>query len=79
MIAKRILSKKKAIMQYGQREKITGTICNIPVDNIDVIHLLPRTADSNGLVIVELKHKLEYCGNVLFEAVRSDFLRSVLS
>ena len=31
-------------------EKITETICNVPVDDIDVSNLLPRTADSTGLV-----------------------------
>ena len=66
-------------MPCGQMEKITGTICNLPLDNIDVTNLLPRTADSNGLGIVKLKRKVEYRGHVLFEAVRPDLLRRVLS
>ena len=45
-------------MSCGQMVKITGTICNIPVDNIDVTTLLPTTADSNGLVIVKLNLNL---------------------
>ena len=53
LIAKRILFKKVAIMPCGKMEKITRTICNVPVDNINVTNLLPRTADSNGLVIVK--------------------------
>ena len=56
LIVKRILFKKVATMPCGQMEKITGTICNVPVDN-NVTNLLPRTADSNGLVIVKLKRK----------------------
>ena len=79
LIAKRISFKKVAIMPYGQMEKITGTICKVPVDNIDVTNLLPRTADSNGLVTVKLKRTVEYRGHVLFEAVRPNFLRRVLS
>ena len=79
LIAKRILFKKVAIMPCGQMEKITGTIWNVPVDNIDVTNLLPRSADSNGLVIVKLKRKVEYRGYVLFETVRPGFLRRVLS
>ena len=79
LIAKRILFKKVAIMPCGKMEKITGTICNVPVDNINVTTLLPRTADSNGLGIVKSKRKVEYGGHVLFEAVRPDFLRRVLS
>lgn len=38
-----------------------------------------KNVDSDGLVIVKLKHKLEYRGHVLFEVVRSDFLRIVLT
>ena len=44
--------KKVATMPCGRMEKITGTICNIPVDNIDVINMLPKTADTNELFIV---------------------------
>ena len=62
-----------------QMENITGAICNVLVDNIDFTNLLPKTADSNGLVIVKLKRKVEYRGHVLFEAVRPDLLRRVLS
>ena len=46
---------------------------------MDVTNLLPRTADSNGLLIVKLKRKVEYRGHVLFEEVRSGFLRGILS
>ena len=59
-------------------EKITGTICNVPVHDIDITNLLPRTADSTGLVIVKLKHKLEYGGHVLLEVVRPAFLCNIL-
>ena len=73
LIAKRILFKNVAIMPCGKMEKIKGTICNIPVNNIGITNLLPRTADSKGLAIVKLKRKVEYRGHVLFEAVRPDF------
>ena len=46
-------------------------------------NMLPRSADSNGLIIIKLKHKLEYKGHEVFEAVRPnvviqflEFLRS---
>ena len=32
--------------------------------------MLPRSVDSNGLLIVKLRRKLEYKGQVVFEAVR---------
>ena len=59
-------------------EKISGTICNIPIDTT-VTNTLPRPADSNGLVIIKLKCKLEYHGHVLFEPVRPVFLESILN
>ena len=78
LIARRVLFKRITGLSRGQVEKITGTICNIPVDDIDIYNLLPRTADSTGLVIVELKGNLEYGGHVLFEAVRPAFLCNIL-
>ena len=63
----------------GKWEKVPGTICNITVDNINVTNLLPRTVESNRLLIVKLKRKVECRGHVLFEAVRSGFLRKILS
>ena len=77
LIAKRILFKKVATMPCEQMAKTTGTIFNIPVHNIDVTNLLPSTADS--IVKVKPKCNVEYRGHVLFEAVRPDFLRRVLS
>ena len=59
LIVKRILFKKITVLSPGHMEKITGTICNAPVDNIDISNLLPRTADRTGLDIVKLKRKLE--------------------
>ena len=50
--------------------KIFGTISNVPVDTVGVTDPLPRSADSNGLVYIKLKWKLEYHGHVLFEPVR---------
>lgn len=40
--------KKMAIMLHGQMENIKLTICNKPVDIIDVTNLLSRTEDMNG-------------------------------
>ena len=51
--------------------KIKGSICNISVSEFDVnCNILPRPADSNGLIIVKLKHKLEYKGHLVFEVIR---------
>ena len=60
LIAKRLLFREITIMPRGQIEKVSGTICNIPIDTTNVTNMLPRPADSNGLVIIKLKRKLEY-------------------
>ena len=66
-------------MPKGQSPKLKGALCNIPVEHVDVGSLLPRTTDSNGLVIVKLMKKLECKGHVLFEPVRTRFIVDLLS
>ena len=66
-------------MPRGEMENISDTICNIPIDTTNITNMLPRAADSNGLVIIKLKRKLEYHGHVLFEPVRPVFLKSILN
>ena len=71
LIAQRILFKKIAIMHgKGEFSKIKGTICNVPFETSSVSKILPRAADSNGLIIVKLKRDLKYRGHVYFEPVR---------
>ena len=50
LIVKRLLLKKVTIMPSGQMPKIFGTICNVPVDTVEISDLLPRSAYSNELV-----------------------------
>ena len=84
LVSRTILFKKVTVMPKGKSLKIKGSICHIPVSEVDVYcNVSPRPADSNALIIVKLKRKLEYKGHVVFEAVRSDvviqfleFLRS---
>ena len=57
-------------MPKGRFPKLKGSICNIPIDLADITNVLPHGGDSNGLVIVKLKRKLNYQGHVYFEAVR---------
>ena len=72
------------VIPKGKSLKIKGSICNIPVLEVDSnCNMLLRPADSNGIIIANLKRKLEYKGHVVFEAVRPDvviqfleFLRS---
>ena len=84
LVSRRILFQKVTVMPKGKSLKIKGSISNIPVSEVDVnCNMLPRPADTNALIIVKLKRKLEYKGHAVFEAVRSDvviqfleFLRS---
>ena len=58
LIPKRILFKKVTIMSKGNFPKLKGSICNVPIDTVDIPDVLPRRADSNGLVVIKLKCKL---------------------
>ena len=69
IISRRVLFKKVTIMLKGQMPKLKGSICNIPIDTSDVANTLPQGADSNGILMIKLKHKLAYRGHVYFEAV----------
>ena len=81
LISKRILFKKITIIPKGQAPKMKGVVCNVPIGNEDVNSLLPlpRAADSNGIVIVKLKRKLEYKGHMYFESVRRQFIFDLLN
>ena len=78
LISRRILFKKIAIMPKGQFPKLKGSICNIPVNASDIINVLPHGADSNGLVVVKLKQKLNYRGHLHFEAVHAESVHMAL-
>ena len=72
LASRRILFKKMTFMSKGKSLKIK---CNIPVSEVDVsCNMLPRHAESNGLIIVKLKRKLEYKGHATFEAFRPDVM-----
>ena len=56
--SKRILFKKVTVTPKGKSLKMKGSICNIPVAEVNVnCNIFPRPADSNGLLIVKLKSK----------------------
>ena len=78
IICKRILFSKVMIMPKGQMPKIKGSICNVPIDISEVHKILPRGADSNGLISVKLKRKLAYRGHVYFEPVRPEHVLHAL-
>ena len=79
LVSVRILFKKISIMPKVQSPKLNGSICNIPISEIYANCMtLPRSADSNGLIVVKLKRKVEHRVQVLFEPVRPSFVESFL-
>ena len=65
-------------MPKGNSPKLKGALCNIPIDVVDVCNTHPRPADSNGIIIVKLKRKLQYRGHVYFESARPYFILKFL-
>ena len=78
LVPKGLLFWKVAIIPKGQSPKIKGSVCNVPVETMDVSTLLSRQANSNGLVIIKSKRNLEYRGHVFFEPVRPDIELTLL-
>ena len=39
-------------MPKGQTPKLKGSICNVPIDTVDIANTLPQSADSNGIVMI---------------------------
>ena len=58
-------------MPKGQFQKLKGAICNIPIDTSDTTNILRHSADSSGLIMVKLKHKLSFRGHVCSRPVSS--------
>ena len=71
LVARRLLFKKINVMPKGQSPKLKGSLCNIPIDVVDVCNTLPRPADRNGIIIVRL---LQFRGHVYFESVTPNFI-----
>ena len=74
LISKRIILKKIATMTQTHNHLVhkrtpnhlakLANICNIPIETANICNIFPRPADSNELVVVELKQDLKYRGYV---------------
>ena len=58
----------------GEFVKIKGSICNIPIETANICNILPRLADSNGLIVVKLKRDLKCRDYVYYEPVRPNVI-----
>jgi len=67
LVSQRILFRKVAIMPKEQFPKLKGATCNIPVETGNICNILPRGADSSGVVYVQLKRKLSHKFPVISE------------
>ena len=55
LVARKLFFKQIRIMPKCQSPKLKGASCNVPLDVVDICNILPRPADSNGIVITKLK------------------------
>ena len=70
LISKRILFKKIAINGKEEFSKIRETMRNLPMESGDTCNVLPRSTDSNGVIVVKIKRDLKYKGYICFDPVR---------
>ena len=74
-----MLVKKVTVMNgKGEFSKIKGNIINVVVGTEKICNVLPRSCDSNGLIIVKLKRHRKYRGHVFFEPVRPSMIYEAL-
>ena len=79
LVAQRIVFEKIIVMPKGQQKKVSGAICNLPVNCDQICIVLPRPPARSGLIMLKLKRKLEFRGHVYFQAVRPQLVENALN
>ena len=79
LVAQRIVFEKIIVMPKGQQKKVSGAICNVPVNCDQTCKVLPRPPARSGIIMLKLKRKLEFRGHVYFQAVRPQLVENALS
>ena len=79
LIAQRIVFEKIVVMPKGQQKKVSGAICNVPVNCDQTCKVLPRPPERSGIIMLKLKRKLEFRGHVYFQAVRPQLVENALN
>ena len=69
----------KRIVFEGQQKKVSGAICNVPVDCDQTCKVLPQPPERSGIIMLKLKCKLEFRGHVYFQAVLPQFIENALN
>ena len=79
LIVQRIVFEKIVVMPKGQQKKVSGAICNVPVNCDQTCKVLPRPPEMSGIIMLKLKRKLEFRGHVYFQAVRPQLVENALN
>ena len=80
LVFKRLIFKRIAIMHgKGELAKFKASIYNIRIEATNICNILPRPADSNGLILVKLKQDLQYRCYIYFEPVRPNVVYQALN
>ena len=66
-------------MPKGQQKKVSGAICNVPVNCDQTCKVLPRPPERSGIIMLKLKRKLEFRGHVYFQAVRPQLVQNAFN
>ena len=66
-------------MPKGQQRKVKRAICNVPVECDETCKVLPWPPERSGIIMLKLKHKLEFRGHVYFQAVCPQFILGALN
>ncbi len=66
-------------MPKGQHKKVSGAICNVPVNCDQTCKVLPRPPERSGIIMLKLKRKLEFRVHVYFQAVRPQIIENALN
>ena len=78
LVAQRLVFQKIVVMPKGQQKKISGAICNVPVNCDTVCQSFPRPSELCGIILLKLKGTLEFSGHQYCEAVRPEFVENAL-
>ena len=71
LIVQRIVFEKIIVMSKGQQKKVSGAICNVPVDCDQTCKVLPRPPERSGIILLKLKRRLEFRGHVYLSSSTS--------
>ena len=79
LIAQRIVFEKIVVTPKGQQKKVSGAICNVPVNCDETCKVLPRPPERSDIVMLKLKRKLKFRGHVYFHAVHPQLIQNALN